>query len=141
MSKKFFAFADVVITEILPQKIQVQIMNSYLEKLNSEVIFYSTENHLTFKNHSILKAKLNEDTKIKGFVFYSLLQFCYSRKIDFNLLEKITKKYECIFIRENLRIKNNQDLKKNMIGLKQFPFTHNELITNLKKNYLKILNK
>lgn len=141
MSKKYFAFLDIVITEIIPQRLQLQIINTYLSKFKSEVSFYSTEAHNSYKSLEILNAKINEKPKIKGLVFYSLLQFCYGENIAITSLKKILKNYECVFLRENLILKSEKDFFKNFISIKSFKDTHDSLIQNLKFNFDKILEK
>ena len=53
----------------------------------------------------------------------------------------LEKKIELTFIRENITIKNKIQLKNKIIEIKYFPKTHNSLIYNLKKNFLKTLKK
>ena len=139
--KKYFAFLDVLITEIVTQKIQTVIMNQYLNKYNSEISFYSTEEHNSYKTLNSLESKLNERPKINGFIFYSFLQFCYSERINFKILKKILKNYDCFFVREDLRFTCIKDLSSNKISIKSFKDTHQTLILNLEQNFLKILNK
>lgn len=140
--KKYLALLDIVITEIVSQKLQVSLIKDYITKNNGDLVFYSTENHSTFQNLNILRHKIKEKINVDGIIFYSLLQFCYSKKNNINLMEQILeKKIELTFIRENITIKNKIQLKNKIIEIKYFPKTHNSLIYNLKKNFLKTLKK
>jgi hypothetical protein len=141
MFKKYFAFIDVVITEIMPNRIQLQVINNFLSKINSEISFYSAENHNSYSTLEILNSKFYEKPKVRGFVFYSLLQFCYGEKILLDTLKKILKKYECIFIRENIILKSENDLLNKKRSIKVFKDTHESLIKNLISNFNKIFIK
>ena len=140
--KKYLAILDIVITEIVSQKLQINLIRDFLKKKNSDLVFYSAESHSTFENLNVLKLKIKEKIKIDGIVFYSLLQFFYGGKKNINIINQILKKkIELIFIREGLSIKNKKQLENYLIEIQQFPNTHKSLIQNLKKNFLKILKK
>jgi hypothetical protein len=141
MSKKFYGFLDIVCTPIVPQGLQTKIIKNALEDNNLELSFYTTESHTTFKNMSILKQKLSEKNNFKGFAFFSVLQFAYKDKFDLSLLNKVIKKYNCLFVRENIFIKNINDLKSLEKELILFPTTNYILINNLKENFLSITKK
>ena len=141
MSKKFYGFLDIVCTPIVPQGLQTKIIKNALEDNNLELSFYTTESHTTFKNMSILKQKLSEKNNFKGFAFFSVLQFAYKDKFDLSLLNKVIKKYNCLFVRENIFIKNINDLKSLEKELILFPTTNYMLINNLKENFLSITKK
>tara|TARA_A100001011_G_C14226731_1_gene806929 strand:+ start:933 stop:1358 length:426 start_codon:yes stop_codon:yes gene_type:complete len=141
MSKKFYGFLDIVCTPIVTQGLQTKIIKNALEDNNLELSFYTTESHTTFKNMSILKQKLSEKNNFKGFAFFSVLQFAYKDKFDLSLLNKIIKKYNCLFVRENIFIKNINDLKSLEKELILFPTTNYMLINNLKENFLSITKK
>ena len=141
MSKKFYGFLDIVCTPIVPQGLQTKIIKNALEDNNLELSFYTTESHTTFKNMSILKQKLSEKNNFKGFAFFSVLQFAYKDKFDLSLLNKVIKKYNCLFLRENIFIKNINDLKSLEKELILFPTTNYMLINNLKENFLSITKK
>ncbi len=135
--KKFYIFLDIVITEVVPQRLQTALIRDKLNSLKGNITFYSTEGHNSYMNQSQLQTKIDEKPKIKGFAFYSLLQFCYGKKINLNLIKNLVKNYDCIFVRENL-ILNKSNFEKKKFELKSFSFTHETLIRNLKKNFIKI---
>tara|TARA_B100001540_G_scaffold317100_1_gene348994 strand:+ start:973 stop:1407 length:435 start_codon:yes stop_codon:yes gene_type:complete len=141
MSKKtFLAFLDITIVEIISQKNQTKLMKDYLKDLNGEVIFYSTESYLTIETLRLLESKISEKIKINGIIFYSALQFSYSGKFLFETAKKILKnKYEIYFMREDIKIKNIDELNNIKTSLKIFPDTHYDLIKNLKKNFYRII--
>ena len=67
-----------------------------------------------------------------------MLQFAYKNKFDLSLLKKVLKKYNCLFVRENIFIKNLNDLKNFEEELNLLPATNHILINNLKENFLSI---
>jgi hypothetical protein len=141
MFSSFYGFLDIVCTPIIPQALQTKLIKEHLKEKNYTLNFYTTESHTTFENMSILKQKVSEKNKFSGFAFYSLMQFSYNSKFEFNLLKKILKKYKCVFIRENVQIDNLIDLKKIENELKIFPATNHIAIKNLKNNFLSITKK
>ena len=129
--KNFIAQIDISIIEIVPQKAQIEILKNFLKK-NEEIINYSIENKESRNDFLSLKKLLKNSKNINGVIFFSLIQFCYndSNELNYEFLKKILKKYEIIFFREALRIKNLKDLKKIQKKLKLF-----------KHNNLKMINK
>ena len=141
MSKKFYGFLDVVCTPIVPQGLQTKIIKNALKANKFDLNFYTSESHTTFKSMSVLKQKLSEKNNFDGFAFFSLLQFAYKNKFDLSLLKKVLKKYNCLFVRENIFIKNLNDLKNFEEELNLLPTTNHILINNLKENFLSITKK
>tara|TARA_S200000501_G_C20601536_1_gene646146 strand:- start:154 stop:567 length:414 start_codon:yes stop_codon:yes gene_type:complete len=135
--KNFYAFLDIVIAEIVPQKLQTLLISEKLKSMKGNISFYSTEGHKSFKIQSQLKTKIDEKPNVKGFAFYSLLQFCYNNELNINLLKTMIKNYDCVFVRENL-IMNKINFKDKKFELKSFSYTHQSLIDNLKINFKKI---
>lgn len=133
MKKKdnFIAEGDVSIIEIIPQKVQVDILKSSLNK-NQLILDYSFENPETKSNFLSLKKILKNTSKINGIIFFSLIQFCYNNEelIDMELIKSLTKKYKLIFFKEKINIENMKDFKKHESSLKFF-----------KNNNLRIINK
>lgn len=127
--RNFIAQIDISIIEIVPQKAQVEILKNFLKK-NEKVVNYSIENKESQNNFLSLKNMLKNSKKINGVIFFSLIQFCYNDSNELNLefLKKIIKKYEIIFFREDLHIKNLKDLKKNEKKLKLFKYNNLNII-------------
>jgi len=119
--ENFIAEIDVSIIEIIPQKIQVDILKASLNK-NQIILDYSAENPETRSNFLSLKKILKNSSKINGIIFFSLIQFCYnnSDKIDIDLIRNLAKKYKLVFFKEKINIKNLNDLKKYEADLKFF---------------------
>ena len=139
--KTFLAYVDIAITEIISQKNQTKLMKDYLKEINGDIVFYSTENHLTIETMRLLESKISENIKINGIIFYSVLQFSYSGKFLFKIAKKILdNNYELYFVREDIKIKNTKALDKMKISLNIFPDTHYDLIKNLKSNFYRIIN-
>ena len=67
--------------------------------------------------------KINSKPKIDGFIFFSLLQISFSSKQNIEIIQKLLKyKYEIIFYKENIRIKNYKDflkIKKHILLFRQ----------------------
>ena len=141
MSKKeYLAFTDLTITEIISQKNQMKLMKNYLKEHNADIVFYSTEGHRTIETMRILENKISENPHVDGIVFYSILQFSYSGKFLSKITKKILKKgYELFFIREDIKITDLKSFEKIKISLKIFPYTHSDLIKNLKANFYNVI--
>jgi uncharacterized protein YqkB len=59
------------------------------------------------------------------------MQFCYNKKaeIDLKNIEFFLKKYESIFFRENMSLKNVKDFNKYKNTLKLFKLNNNSLLS------------
>ena len=127
----FIAEIDVSIIEIVPQKTQIDILKSSLKK-NQIFLDYSVENPETKDKFLNLKKVLKSSSKINGIIFFSLIQFCYNKSdfIDISLIKNLTKKYQLIFFREKIFLKNLKVIKKYESSLKFF-----------KNNNLRTINK
>ena len=129
MSKKYYSVLDISILDILPQRFQIQILENYLNNKNGSSVFYTIESINSRDKQSIFKRKLTEKPKVDGFIFYSLIQFCYSKNINMKLINEIlNSSYELIFYREEMHLKNNLDLKKNEKKIKLFYFNNKEIV-------------
>ncbi len=133
MNNKVLAVLDYCILPIISQMSQMKLLNGYLSDKNSKISFYTLETTISLVSQSVLKNKINENPKIKGFIFYSLIQFSYGNKTNTDLIEDILKKnYEIFFFREDIYLKTLNDLKKNKKKIKLFSFNNKELIFKLK---------
>ena len=84
-----------------------------MQKFNRSISFYTTEYDNTFKKMGFFKEQLLSKPKISGFVFFSLIQFCYEYKINSKLINKsMTFGYELMFVREKIFLKDLANLKK-----------------------------
>ena len=54
--KKYLAFLDIAITEIVGQRLQTILAKDYAKKINGDVIFYSTETYCYEHNSTELRA-------------------------------------------------------------------------------------
>ena len=130
-SDNFIAQIDVSIIEIIPQRTQIDILRSSLNK-NQSIIDYSVENPETKNKFLSLKKILKSSSKINGIIFFSLIQFCYNNGelMDIELIKKIAKKYKLIFFKEKINIENIKKFNEYESSLKFF-----------KNNNLRIINK
>ena len=133
MKKKdyFIAEIDVSIIEIIPQKTQIDILKTYLNK-DQLILNYSVENPETKNKFLSLKKILTSSSKINGIIFFSLIQFCYNSEEEMNieLIKNLVKNYKLVFFREKISIKSSQEFKKYESSLKFF-----------KNNNLRVINK
>ena len=131
-NNKFLAFLDNALLEILSQKSQYELLSNYLNKKKLSLSFYSVETEKTYIKSNNLIKKINENPKAQGFIFFSLLQVSYLDNNNLFIINKILdKEYEIIFFRENLHLKKNKDLKKNLKKIKLFRNNNIELIKKL----------
>ena len=111
--KLLFCYPDTLFNKFLPQALQINIIKNFISKFGKEISFYTGENHFTYKKLGLFEKKLKTKPKIKGFVFFSFMQFCYDKKDNIKVLENaLNKKYEIYFAKENIVLKNINDLKK-----------------------------
>ena len=131
--RNFWAVLDNALISFLSQKTQSEILKNFLFQKKYNLSFYSIEDEHTYINNVKLLKHLYEKPKVKGFIFFSLLQISYKEGDNLKLIEKIIKKkYEIIFFRENIHIKNMQELKKNIKKIKLFRNLNKSLIKKQK---------
>ncbi len=129
---KFLAFLDNALLDFLPQKSQYELLANYLKNKGLSLSFYSVETEKTYLKSDNLIKKINEKPKVKGFIFFSILQISYIENNNINVINKLLKKnYEIIFFRENMHLKKNSDLKKNIKKIKLFRDNSLHLIKKL----------
>lgn len=134
MSKNnLLAILDYCIIQIVPQMAQIDILKEHVSKFNKTIDFYSIESQLTIENCSVLRDKIKEKPKIDGFVFYSLLQLSYGKKVNLDLIEEIlSNNYKVYFYREKLKLLNKSDFKKKYEKLSLFHHNNLSLIYKIK---------
>lgn len=121
MNNKVFAFPDLLMLNFVPQGIQLSLMFKYSKKFDKSVSFYNTEYENTYKKMGFFKEKLLSKPKISGFIFFSLIQFCYQNKLNIKLINKsIELGYELMFVKEKIYLKDLASLKKNKHKLLNF---------------------
>ena len=131
MNKKnlLFCYPDTLFNKFLPQALQISIIKNYISSYEKEISFYTGENHITYKKLDLFKKKLKTNPKIKGFVFFSFMQFCYDKKDNLNILENaLIQNYEIYFAKEKIVLKNMSDLKKKEEDLFYYKTTNSEII-------------
>lgn len=131
-NNKFLAFLDHALLEFLSQKSQYELLSTFLKKKRLSLAFYSVESEKTYLKSDNLNKKINENPKVKGFIFFSILQISYTRNNNIKVIKKLLEKnYEIIFFRENMHIKKNPDLKKNIKKIKLFRDNNLHLLKKL----------
>lgn len=129
----FIAILDNAIVEFLPQKTQYEVLGSFLKNNNSTLSLYITEDENTYLHSSQLIKKIDEKPKVKGFIFFSLLQISFNKNQNLDIIEKALKNnYEIIFYKENYSLKNLAQLKKDFKKIKLFRETNLKKIDRLK---------
>jgi hypothetical protein len=113
MNNKVFAYPDLLMHNFVPQNIQLSLMANYVKKFDKSISFYTTEYDTTFKKLDFFKEKMLLKPEISGFVFFSLIQFCYENKMNAKLINKSIKLgYELFFVREKIYLKDATCLQK-----------------------------
>ena len=97
-SEKVFCYPDTLQNRYLPQAWQIFIMKNYLDPFEKKIDFYTGENHKSFKNMKIFEEKVKSNPNIHGFIFFSLLQFCYDKKVNIGLIDLAVKKGYTIYL-------------------------------------------
>ena len=112
-SNKFLAVLDNALVEFLPQKAQYEVIKNFLNQKKSSLALYIIEDELTYLSSSQLLKKINEKPKVNGFIFFSLLQISFEKEKNIEIIKKIlSEKYEVIFYKENIHIRNMTSFKK-----------------------------
>src|SRR5438132_5914283 len=111
MKKKFFAFLDQSLISFVPQPIQHEIVSRMAELQHGQIHFYSLENPETINHLQILNSKIEENSVLDGFIFFSIYQFVKNNNLNFVMLNKILNYgYEVHFSAERLSYHNTRDL-------------------------------
>lgn len=108
--KQFYSCLDITIPA--PQAEQHSLANIKANIENGLVVFYSAEDILTYRQQLFILPKLARIQKnIDGVIFFTVDQFCYSGKLNGNLLRNIIDMgLEIHFSREDISIRNYGDL-------------------------------
>ena len=135
-SNKLFCYPDTLQNKFIPQAWQITIMSEFIKKEDREISFYTGENHKTYKKLSLFKKKMISQNNLKGFVFYSFIQFCYDKNNNLSLIEQaIKKKYEIYFAREKIILRNISEFKKKKKELIYFKLTNKKVISAILDNF------
>lgn len=136
-SDKVYCYPDTLQNRYLPQAWQIFIMKNFLDNYKKKIDFYTGENHKSYKTMGIFNEKVKSSPNIHGFIFFSLLQFCYDKKLNINSInETIKKGYTIYFAREKI-ILNNKNFKNKKDDLVYFKITNHELIQTIKNKFEK----
>ena len=129
----YIAILDNAIVEFLPQKTQHEVLRSFLNNRNSSLSLYVTEDENTYLNGSQLIKKIDEKPKVKGFIFFSLLQISFNKNQNIEIIKKILENnYEIIFYKEDYSLKSLSQFKKDIKKIKLFRETNLKKIHRLK---------
>tara|TARA_B100000674_G_C37799294_1_gene895637 strand:- start:411 stop:836 length:426 start_codon:yes stop_codon:yes gene_type:complete len=134
-SDKVFCYPDTLQNRYLPQAWQIFIMKSYLEPFKKKIDFYTGENHKGFKKMKTFEEKIKSKPKIHGFIFFSLIQFCYNNKINIELINRATNGGYTIYLAREKIILNKKNFSKKKNDLLFFKITNNSLIETIKKKF------
>ena len=132
--KLYIGAGDINIINVISQKNQILIFNSYLSSQNASIAYDVYENPETSSDLLRLQ-KISSQNKNKshGIIFYSIIQLCYGKKIRLDLIEKFTKdNYKLTFFREDLIIKSFNDYKKQKKKLSLFMDNNIDIINKFK---------
>tara|TARA_B100000123_G_C25583058_1_gene363586 strand:- start:163 stop:585 length:423 start_codon:yes stop_codon:yes gene_type:complete len=134
---KVYCYPDTLQNRYLPQAWQIFIMKNFLENHNKKIDFYTGENHRGYKKMKTFSEKIQSNPSIHGFIFFSLLQFCYDKKINIELINMAIKKGYTIYIAREKIIINNKNFEKKKRDLIFFKITNNTLINTIKNKFEK----
>lgn len=134
---KVYCYPDTLQNRYLPQAWQIFIMKNFLENHKKKIDFYTGENHKGYKKMKTFSEKIQSNPNIHGFIFFSLLQFCYDKKFNIDLIEKAIQKGYTIYIAREKIVINNHNFKKKKKDLFFFKITNNTLINTIKNKFEK----
>ena len=123
----YIGVLDYALVEFIPQKAQYEIFKGFLNKKKNSLALYVAEDETTYLSSSQLLKKIYEKPKVKGFIFFSLLQISFEEKKNTEIIKQIlSNKYEIIFYKENIHIPNMSSYKKRF-EKKILLFRHNNI--------------
>ena len=132
-----FCYPDTLFNKFLPQALQISIIKEFINTHGNKISFYTGENHITYKKLSLFQKKLKNKPNLRGFVFFSFMQFCYNEKVNLNLIEITIKQgYEIYFAKEKIALKNILELKKRKQDLIYYKTTNSEIINLVQNSFL-----
>ena len=134
---KVYCYPDTLQNRYLPQAWQIFIMKNFLENHKKKIDFYTGENHKGYKKMKTFSEKIQSNPNIHGFIFFSLLQFCYDKKFNIDLIEKAIQKGYTIYINREKIVINNHNFKKKKKDLFFFKITNKTLINTIKNKFEK----
>ena len=134
---KVYCYPDTLQNRYLPQAWQIFIMKNFLENHKKKIDFYTGENHKGYKKMKTFSEKIQSNPNIHGFIFFSLLQFCYDKKFNIDLIEKAIQKGYTIYIAREKIVINNHNIIKKKKDLFFFKITNNTLINTIKNKFEK----
>ena len=110
---KYYSCLDSKLTS--PQPEQHYIINKKAEKENGQIVFYGSEEFSVFEHQPYIYEKVKRTKFIDGVIFFTLDQFCYADKFNFNLLKNFLDNKKTIhFAREDISLYSFNDLDYNL---------------------------
>ena len=134
-SDKVYCYPDTLQNRYLPQAWQIFIMKNFLENYKKKIEFYTGENHKGYKKMKTFSEKIKSNPKIHGFIFFSLLQFCYDKKFNIDLINEAIKKGYTIYIAREKIMLNKKNFLKKKNDLLFFKITNSTLVRTIRKNF------
>ena len=123
-----------------PQPEQHLLCTRKAKKEKGQIVFYGAEEFSVLEYQPYILEKIKRTKDIDGVIFFTLNQFCYSNKLNLDLLHNILKLNKSIhFAREDISIYNYKDLKSYlpMLISYQNSFSRRKEIAN---NILRLVN-
>lgn len=110
--KTYYSCTDTGFVKYVPQPLQHLALADKAAKLGGQVVFYTTESFETLASQGVTKAKVAEQPEVDGIIFFTLKQFGYSGRFNFQVLNFIVQRgYEVHFARENMSISDRETLE------------------------------
>ncbi len=134
-SDKVYCYPDTLQNRYLPQTWQIFIMKNFLNTYEKKIDFYTGENHKGYKKMISFYEKIKSNPNIHGFIFFSLLQFCYDEKFNIKLINEAVKKGYTIYCAREKLILNKKNFQNKKNDLFFFKITNNTLIQTIKKKF------
>lgn len=110
--KSYYSCPDTGFVKYAPQPMQHLAIADKAAKLGGRVVFYVPEAFETLASQGVIKAKVEEQPEVDGIVSFTLKQFGYGGRFNFQVLNLILQRgYEVHFARENLSIPDLETLE------------------------------
>lgn len=122
--KEYFFWMDSKFVIHVPQPAQRILAEAYVKKIEGEIIYYSAEELISVPEQLGLREKITRSSNINGFIFFTLKQFSYGGKLDYDLILKMLKMpYELHFVREQYALYDLADFENKFTRLHFYDYS------------------
>ncbi|MDA8675830.1 hypothetical protein N9M53_03975 [Alphaproteobacteria bacterium] len=122
MKKNYYSCLDPKV--VAPQAEQHDLISRTAANNDGKIVFYGAEDYFVSAIQPFIYDKLLRTPNLDGVIFFTLNQFCYGEKMNFELLIKILNLGLSVhFAREKISLFSFDDFKQSYIQLRSYAHT------------------